>query len=234
MMPPRTRARTFLTVAAGSLLAATLLLCAPGNGGPPKWDLSLTLRTEGVYQVIIQGETYNGVFAFTLQWTGTMEVDDDDYYLVQSEVKLLDWTAHETTASTGTTTPLMTEDFPEKPSFHHFYVLREKGLFHVDFALEGLTVPVHKTPDLVFLDLPRTAGSLVPGSQVDYDAHLRRGANILALPSSAISIKPLEKFFAWSWGRKQWSLVQEHLVFLANDHKAKAVLRIRPYKANKR
>ncbi len=233
MMRLRTSGPALRTTVLWSAWASFLLLPALGSSGPPKWDLCLTLRVEGVYQVTVKGVTYDGDYAFTLAWSGTMEEDDEDYRLVRREVRLLDWRAYETTAAPGIRAPKTTVDFPEPPAFHHFYVLSEKGSFQVAFALSGPDVPVHDSGDKISLVLPRTAKSPPDEFPVNYDAHVRRGSNDLRLPLALIFGEPLERTFDWSFEQRQWILGQEQIVFLSNTHRAQAVVRLRPLRGER-
>lgn len=218
---------------AAPLLAALFLFPAEGVPDRRAWNLSLTVRAEGGYQVIVGGERYDGDFALALAWSGTMEEDDDDYSLVQNDVKLLDWRAQETAASPGIGMPKMTVDFIETPDFDHVFVLREKGFLQVVFALSGLSIPAHDTGDKIRLELPRTAANLVPGFAPDYDAHIKSGSNLVRLPVSLISGEALRRDFSWKWDHKQWSLGQEQLVFLSGFHKASVEIRLRPKTAGR-
>jgi len=219
--------------AIASLAALSLLLSAPGNSVARAWDLSLTLQAEGSYRVTVQGAAYDGEYAFTLDWQGTMEEDDDDYRLFQRDIRLLDWRARETAVVSGGRTSRTTADFPTAPSFRHLYVLKEKGFFNIDFALSGLPVPVHDGRVKVRLDLPRTAQSAAPKSKNVYDAHVLRGSNVISLPAALISDHPLERTFVWIWEHKQKPLPGGRAGRLSNSHTAGVSVRIRPMRTDR-
>lgn len=211
-----------------SLAAALILFPAPGNPKPRAWALSLTIQAEGAYRVTVTNATYDGDFAFTLAWLGTMEEDDDDYRLVQREITLLDWRAGETASLSGGRTLKTTADFPAPPALRHFYVLKDKGFFNIDFALPGFAVPVHDSEEKAVLDMPRAAKNRVPESGADYDAHVRRGSNVLRLPAASISEKSLERTFHWTWERKNKPLRGGQAGLLSARHSVRAVVRLRP------
>jgi len=223
----RSLPRTIAAVPA-AVFAALFLFASPEKAGRRAWDLDLSLRTEGRYKVIVRGVTYSGDFGFTLSWSGTMEEDDDDFRLVQRDIRLLDWRAHETSAAHDAETLKMTGDYPDLPAFHHVFVLADSGFFHLDFALSGLSVPVHESGDKTRLALPRTAGSVFPDPPVHYDAHIRKGSNAVRLPLALISGPTVERTFDWSFEHRQWSLTQDQPLFLSNAHRVKVALRIGP------
>ncbi|MBN2198413.1 MAG: hypothetical protein JW747_01030 [Candidatus Aminicenantes bacterium] len=227
-MSLKTRNAAAGAAAIASLAALSLLLSARGNSGPRAWDLSLTLQVEGSYRVTVRGAAYDGDYAFTLDWQGTMEEDDDDYRLFQKDIRLLDWRARETAVVSGGRTLRTTADFTAAPSFHHLYVLKEKGVFHIDFALSGLPVPVHNGREKARLDLPRTTDSTAPKSKTAYDAHVLRGSNVIRLPAAWISDQPLERTFAWTWGHGKKPLPGGRAGRLSNSHTAGVSVRIRP------
>lgn len=209
-------------------VAVGLFFPAPGRSGPKKWDLRLTLQASGRYQIIDQGVTTNGNYAFTLTWEGTMEEDADDYRLVQGDVHLPDWEAHETSSTTSMGNILVTTDFPEKPSFRYFFVLKEGPRFQIVFGLEEFDIPVHPSAEHVTLDLPRTAGGDILTSDIDYDAHIKQGSNVLKFSSGLIAGRPMERTFAWTWRHQRWLQTRDQTLFSLNDHKATANVFIRP------
>jgi hypothetical protein len=212
-------------------LAASLVFPASGRLGPRKWDLQLTLQASGRYQIIDQGVTTNGDYTFTLTWEGSMEEDADDFRLVQRESHLSDWNAHEASSDTSVRDIMVTADFPEKPSFRYFYVLKEGPSFQIVFGLEGFDVPVHPSVEYVRLDLPRTAGGDILLSDVDYDAHVEQGTNVLKLSSERIYGPPLERTFAWTWRHRRWLQTRDQILFFQNEHKAKVKVFFRPQAA---
>jgi hypothetical protein len=209
-------------------LTAGFFFPASGRSGPKEWDLHLSLQASGRYQIVDRGVTTNGDYTFTLTWEGTMEEDADDFRLVQGEVRLPDWEAHEVSSATSIRDILVTSDFPEKPFFRYFYVLKEGSFFQIAFGLEGFDIPVHPSAERVRLDLPRTAGGDILMSDIDYDAHIKQGSNVLKLSSELIYGPPVERTFAWSWGHRRWLQTSDQILFSLNDHKAKVKVFIRP------
>ena len=205
-----------------------LFFPAPARSGPKKWDLRLILKASGRYQIIDQGLTTNGDYAFTLTWEGTMEEDADDFRLVQGEERLLDWEAHEVSSATSIRDILATADFPKKPSFQYFYVLKEGPFFQIVFGLEGFAIPVHPSLEHVTLDLPRTAGGNILFSDIDYEAHVKQGTNALNFSSELILGRAVEQTFAWTWRHQRWLPTRDQILFFLNDHKATAKVFIRP------
>lgn len=213
-----------LTVAVG----AGMILSAAGGPAPKKWNLGLTLQTAGRYQVVSRGVTYQGDFAFTLTWEGTMEEDGDDFRLVQREVALPEWEAYEVSSATSSASLLTTQDFPDKPAFQYVYVLKEGPFFQIVFGLEDFAIPACSSSEKINLDLPRAAGSNVPPSPVDYKAHIKKGSNALRFSSDLITNRPVEKTFAWAWGHQRWLPAGDQICYCLSNHQVKAKVVVQP------
>jgi len=208
--------------------AAGLILSAAGKPPSKKWNLGLALQVLGRYQVIGRSVTYNGDFALTLTWEGVMEEDDDDFRLVRREVSLPRWEAQEISSAISEDSPLTTADFPDKPSFRTFFVLREGPNIQIVFGLEDLEIPVHSAGEKVALEMPRTAGGDIPLSDIDYKAHIKKGSNLLWFPSELIARRSVERTLTWAWRRQSWPQTSGQILSVLSNHQVTAKVIIRP------
>lgn len=207
---------------------AGLVLSVGGKALPKKWSLGLTLQVSGRYQVISRGITYNGDFAFTLTWEGAMEEDDDDFRLVRREVSLPHWEAHETASAISEDSTLAAADFLDKPSFRTFYVLQEGRDIQIVFSLEEFDIPVNFPGEKVLLDLPRTAGGDMSVSDVDYQGHIKKGSNVLRVPSQLLVGRQAERTSTWSWRRQRSLPASDQILSVFSNHQVAVKVVIRP------
>ena len=226
-------------MATGPTLAVLLLLIGPilisllssagAQAVPLWWEIVLDLKSDGEYRLEGSDSACRGRFQFSLSWTGWMEKDDEDYLLYRFNCELSDWRAEETTTSSGASSVLLTPGFREKPSLDLKYIFRRGGELHVNFIVNGITVPQSASEDSWPLLFPSSEENDQRDAQVAYNACVAKGSNRVALEEKEIYAGPAARKFAWDWKHQQWLLKQQHNVFNSQAHRVEVSLSIIPH-----
>ena len=199
----------------------------PGQA-PRRWDVSLSLKTEGDYKLDEGGPAFVGHYSFAIRWTGWLEKDDHDYLLYRLDCRLCDWEAQETSSLTGSTGVLTTNDFRERPAFALRYIIRDGEDLNLDFIVERMAVPQADPEDAFPLLLPSSETNSQKESEVDYNACVIKGSNRIEVPESAIYAGPVAKTYTWAWKHQQWLPKGWRTVFTSQSHKVEVSLSIIP------
>ena len=193
----------------------------PGRGAASSWDVKMTVEVRGDYQFEAPGVKVAGTYAFVFRWTGTMGKDDEDYLLVHNGSDLTAWEIEEKADAEGAQHVLTTKDFPDKPALKVNYILRQEDGLHVDFAIEGFTVPRTIAADGFELIFPAAKGNTARFGDLNYDLFVKTGSNNLVMDEKAVLRGSAEKTFDWTWKHQTWVQKQERTIFQAGAHQAK-------------
>ncbi|MGB7294690.1 MAG: hypothetical protein WBC70_03805 [Candidatus Aminicenantales bacterium] len=217
------------------LLTVPLLQARPSlpyaqdsGASPRRWEVSLRLKADGDYRLEEGGPSAAGYFSFSVQWTGWLEKDDQDYLLYRLDCRLGDWEAREILSLPEGTRVLTTNDFPEKPGFNLKYFIRVGGSLRLDFLVDGLTVPLAQDEDAFPLLLPSSAQNGQKSSLIDYNDGIFKGSNRVELPEAEIYSGPVNKAYSWAWKNQQWLLKRQRTVFTSQSHQVKVNISIIP------
>jgi len=211
------------------LLLCLVLLPAPatpGRGAASSWEVKMTLEVSGEYKMEGTGVRAEGVYSFAFLWTGTMEKDDEDYLLVHGRCDLTKWKIEEKAGQEGSLCTLTAADFPEKPVLKVNYILRLEGGLHVDFAVQGFSVPQTPAPDSFELVLPASYENTARFGGINYDLFVKKGSNKIILDEKDVRRGAALRFFDWTWKRQTWIQGQERTVLQAQAHQAKVKVEI--------
>lgn len=225
----RTSAGSSLVCAAWLLLAGSVVTAS--SPAKPSWNVELTLEVNGRYRIEDKDGPKIGHYAFTVQWKGTIERDDDDYLLLHNEAALEDWKAAESPAPSTAGRFLDSQDFTDRPAFRFNYILRENEEVQVDFAMDGFPIPVNPSNYKFPLALPASVSNTQAGSEPGYDRCITQGSNRVSLPRAAVESGPVEKTFAWRWKRNNWGLEQDTTVYCLQSHEARLTVSFTPVPA---
>jgi hypothetical protein len=214
--------------------AAALCLIAPAGRTAPgaeaeKWDIQVIVVCQGRYGLEAGGNSYDGSYAFTAQWVGLMERDDEDFLLIHKSVALEHWEAGEKASSPDRIELLETRDFQEKPELRVNYVLKKEGALHVALSVLGFEVPRGQSPDSFSLALPCSAEDTTAPAGIKYGAYVAEGSNNVVIDEAAIAKGTEVKKFAWTWKYRAWVQKQDQTVLVFNTHKAAVTVAVTPH-----
>ncbi len=219
---------TAIAAAAALCLAAAAGRTAPAPGAE-KWDIQVTVECDGQYGLEAGDNRYDGSYAFTAQWVGLMERDDEDFLLIHKSVELERWQAGEKASRPGRVELLQTRDFQEKPELRVNYVLKKEGALHVALSVLGFEVPRGQSPDSFPLALPCSAEDATASAGVNYNAYVAEGSNSVVIDEAAIAKGTDVKKFAWTWKYRTWIQKQDQTVLAVNTHKAVVTVAVTPH-----
>lgn len=191
------------------------------------WTIEILLNTEGKYKVTEAEKFFEGVYSFSVQWTGCMEEDEEDFILYHEEWSLLDWNIKETASNlNGETTVLSASDFSTNPEFLLNYILKREDLLVFDFAVKGFMVPQHDSSSKFPLILPATSEYSDRILDKDYSPFIVKGTNRVVLDKDKIFKKSVKNSYAWRWKRHTSSEGGNLRAFLTHSHDAGVKIRI--------
>ena len=220
--------RAAIAAAAALCLIAPAGRTAPGPGAE-KWDIQVIVVCEGRYGLEAGDNRYDGSYAFTAQWVGLMERDDEDFLLIHKSVELERWQASEKASRPDRVELLQTRDFQEKPELRVNYVLKKEGALHVALSVLGFEVPRGQSPDSFLLALPCSAEDATAPAGIKYNAYVAEGSNNVVIEESAIARGTEVKKFSWTWKWRAWIQKQDQTVLTVNTHKAVVTVAVTPH-----
>lgn len=165
------------------------------------WEIIITLRSKGEYTVKETKTSYSGEYAYTIQWSGCMEQDGEDFILYHEDWELLRWEPREEKRTTGLSKTFTTKNFTEKPRFSFNYILIREENLHFDFLVHGFRVPQLKPKHQVYLHLPASKENSYHPTDIDYGLHVYKGSNQVYFNRNDLLADSLSKNFSWSWKR---------------------------------
>jgi hypothetical protein len=226
--------RRWSWAAAGLLIAAAVWPGAASSAAAPfrlrpAWNVILRVQAEGDYRSESSLARTDGSFTLEIEWTGTLEKDDQDFLLVHSGSVLKAWRIEERTSEGDVIRILSERDAPDKPELKVNYALNDAGRVRFDFTVAGIDVPLAGSTESFPLVLPVSAESGSKAGTVAYNAAVKSGSNDVAVDAARFAAGPVEETFAWTWRRQAWVQLSDSLVFQSNGHKAKVTLILIPW-----
>jgi len=182
------------------------------------WVVSLLLTSRGKYIYQRSGASYAGKYAFAILWTGCLERDQDDFILYHECSELLEWKALEKKRSPGGIETLVSSKHFGKPRFKLNYILTKGDYVHFDFQVNGIEVPRHRSKEKAVVHFPASNKDAVSSGDIDYDLHVYKGSNRVAVRKHVLQKDSATKKFHWAWqhrkrpgnGKKGAYLFQAH------------------------
>ena len=218
--------------------AALVLIGAAGRTASrptaDKWDVQITVECDGQYGLEAGETRFDGQYAFTSQWVGLMERDDEDFLLIHKSVELERWKAGEKASRPGRIDLLRAEDFDEKPELRVNYILSKDGFLEIALSVLGFEVPRLDSPDTFRLALPCSAEDGTAPAGIKYGAYVTEGSNRVYLDESAIAKATEVKKFAWTWKWRTWIPKQDQSMLIFNTHKAVVTVAMTPHQEDGR
>lgn len=192
-----------------SLFASMLSLCLGlwliGSMTPQQkecwWEINIQLSSNGTYTLNESKTSYTGKYAYTIQWSGCMEQDGQDFILYHEDSKLLRWKPQEKKKQSGIPEIKITHKFSDKPSFGFNYILTKKENIHFDFLVHGFQVPQQGQNHRYCLHLPASKENSYRPTDITYDLHIYKGSNQVYFHKDALLDESVKKDFHWSWKR---------------------------------
>jgi hypothetical protein len=193
------------------------------------WDIRITVTCEGRYGMEDRDARYDGRYAFTTQWVGLMERDDEDFLLIHKSVALERFEAEEKATRADRIDFLTTADFGEKPELRVNYILKKPDGLHVALVVRGFDVPRSPAGDSFPLALPASAEDGTAPAGIKYGAFVSEGSNRVVLDESAVNAGTDVKTFGWKWKYRTWLQKSEQTVLTTNAHTATVTVAVTPH-----
>ena len=218
----------------GALVIVSLSARAPSfsprhhRQEPPRWEVTIQLKTEGDYKLDEGGPTFVGRYSFSILWTGLLEKEEDDYLLYRLDCRLGDWEAQETASLQETSEFLTAEDFRQRPNFVLNYIIRKGRDLHLDFITDPMSMPQAHPDEARPILLPSSEQNGQREGLIDYNAHVVKGSNQVKIPESAIYAGPVSRTYNWTWKHQQWLTLGTKTAFASQSHEAEVSVSIIP------
>jgi hypothetical protein len=165
------------------------------------WEIIIQLTSKGTYSLEKANTSYSGKYGYTIQWSGCMEQDGEDFILYYENSELLRWEPQENKKRSDISEIKMTKEFTEKPSFAFNYILTKKDNIHFDFLIRGFHVPQQNQNSRYYLHLPASKENSYHPTDIAYDLHVNKGSNHVHFSRADLLKEHSKKDFHWSWKR---------------------------------
>lgn len=224
--------RPFSKPLVGTLLLACLSSAPAVPSGPagevqagasPRWEVGLVVAAKGEYAVWGAGAPIAGEYAFRVRWEGRLEPDGDDFLLVHLKSEVLEWRLRETVGPDGRESVIEAPAAP-KPDLRMNYVLKDGREVEFVFEIGGISVPLHASPLIVPLELPRSSSRSPGGPGQGYGNFVCRGSSRVVIPETDLQHRSPERAFSWDWRREKRYEKGGRVFFVAQSHAAEAVV----------
>jgi hypothetical protein len=220
-------ARRALGPLAGVLLALALaaaLSFSRPSPGPSWWEVSLSITVKGGYIIEGAGTPLRGEFNCCALWTGTLELDENDFLLYHFKTEVLEWRLAEKSGLPKGESVLLAQKTSETPHLRLNYVLREGSDLRFDYEFREISIPLHASPVKANLEFPRSSGhvALSPGSS--YGSGVGRGSNQVVIRGSDLERRAAERTFSWEWQREKRIAGDSGTFLVTQHHTAEAVV----------
>jgi len=182
------------------------------------WEISLRLTSKGTYTLDEAKTSYSGKYAYTIQWSGCMEQDGQDFILYHEDSELLRWEPQEKKRQSGIPEIKITNTFSEKPSFAFNYILTKKENVHFDFLVRGFRVPQQGQNHRYYLHLPASKENSDHPTNIAYDLHIYKGSNQVYFSKADLLDESIKKDFHWSWKRHSSAGDAENSSYLSHSY----------------
>jgi len=164
------------------------------------WEILIELTSKGSYTLEETGVSYAGSYDYTIQWSGCMEQDGEDFILYYEDSELVRWTPLEKMTRNGREIKTK-KNFSEKPGFAFNYILKKEENILFDFLVRGFHVPQHSRSRRYYLHLPASKENSYHPTDIAYNLHIYKGSNQVYFSKDALLDKLTKKDFHWSWKR---------------------------------
>jgi hypothetical protein len=165
------------------------------------WEIIIQLKSKGTYSLDVDKSSYLGKYAYSIQWSGCMEQDGQDFILYYENSELIEWKPQEKKRESGASEVKITKEFSEKPSFVFNYILTKKENIHFDFLIHGFRVPQLGYNSRHYLHLPASKENSQCPTDIVYDLHIYKGSNQIYFSKDDLLDESSKKDFHWSWKR---------------------------------
>jgi hypothetical protein len=182
------------------------------------WEISLRLTSKGTYTLDEAKTSYSGKYAYTIQWSGCMEQDGQDFILYYEDSQLLRWEPQEKKRQSGIPEIKMTKKFSERPRFAFNYILTKKENIHFDFLVRGFQVPQQGQNHRYYLHLPASKENSYHPTDIAYNLHIYTGSNQVYFSKNELLDESIKKDFHWSWKRHSSTGEEENSSYLSHSY----------------
>jgi hypothetical protein len=165
------------------------------------WEIIILLTSKGQYTFKERQTSYSGEYTYTIQWSGCMEQDGEDFILYHENSELLRWEPREKQKQSGVSETTVTREFSEKPRLAFNYILIKGNNLHFDFLVHGFRVPQLNPKHQYYLHLPASKENSFHPTDIDYGLHVYEGSNQVYFSREDILTESAKKKFFWSWKR---------------------------------
>jgi hypothetical protein len=182
------------------------------------WEIIIELSSKGTYSIDEGKTTYSGTYAYTIQWSGCMEQDGEDFILYHEDSELLRWDLREKKKRSDSPETQITKKVSEKPSFAFNYILTKYENIHFDFLIQGFHVPQRRQYHQHYLYLPASKENSYRPRDIAYDLHVHKGSNQVYFSKADLLDKSVKKDFHWSWRRYSSKAESNNSSYLIHSH----------------
>lgn len=182
------------------------------------WEILIQLTSKGVYTLEEAKTTYTGRYGYSIQWSGCMEQDGEDFILYHENSELLRWEPQEKKKQSGIPEIKRTKKFSEKPSFAFNYILTKDENIHFDFLIQGFRVPQQGQNPRYYLHLPASKENSYHPTDIAYNLHIYKGSNQVYFSKDDLLNESSKKDFHWSWKRHSSTGTGEESAFLTHSY----------------
>jgi hypothetical protein len=191
--------------------------------GPAWWDVRMVVTAKGDYALEGGRTPISGEYVCRASWEGRLEPDGDDFLLIHLRSEILEWRVRETAGPAGRESVLETPP-ATWPTLRMNYVIKDGYEVEFVFNLGGIPVPLHESPFVVTLDLPRSSARQpgLPGR--GYGDHVCRGSCRIVLPETALQEKAPERRFSWDWRQEKQHVHEDRTYVVTQGHTAEVTV----------
>ncbi|MGD9344616.1 MAG: hypothetical protein PVH84_02055 [Candidatus Aminicenantes bacterium] len=182
------------------------------------WEILIELTSKGTYTLEEADASYSGNYAYTIQWSGCMEQDGEDFILYHEDSDLIRWTPQEKKKVPGSGETQIKKNFSEKPSFAFNYILTKKDNIHFDFLVRGFRVPQQRREKRYYLHFPASKENSYHPTDIAYNLHIYKGSNQVYLCKDDLLDKSVTRDFHWSWKRHSSEGEAERSSYLSHGY----------------
>lgn len=182
------------------------------------WEVLLQLTSKGTYSLEEENASYSGNYTYTIQWSGCMEQDGEDFILYYEDSDLVRWSPQEKKKLPGRDDVQIKKNFSEKPSFDFNYIVAKKDTIHFDFLVRGFRVPQQCRAQRYYLHLPASKESSYHPTDIAYNLHIYKGSNQIYFSKNDLLQDSVKKDFHWSWKRHSSEGDEEQSSYLSHSY----------------
>jgi hypothetical protein len=211
----------------GAALAACLLSSSTLTAKQPApwWKILLEITAKGRYAVNGGEAPVTGDYVCRVLWEGRLEPDDEDFLLVHIRTEVLEWRLRERSGPAGRETVFEAPPAPG-PTVRMNYVLKDGRDVEFVFDLGGISIPLHASPLVVALELPRSPGRTSGGRGKAYGDFVGRGSSRVVIPESDLAERNPKRHFSWDWRRERQYIRNGRILTVAQSHDAEAAVTV--------